>query len=32
MNQWEIFRIQLMEVRKRTIFQAIFGMGMFPEI
>ena len=30
-NQWEISRIQLMEVRKRTIFQAIF-CGIFPEI
>ena len=30
--QWEIFRIQYMEVSKRTIFLAIWIVGIFPEI
>ena len=29
--QWEIFRIQYMEVRKCTIFLAIWIVGIFPE-
>ena len=28
--QWEIFRIQQMELRKRTIFLAIWIVGIFP--
>ena len=32
LGQWEIFRIQLMEVRKRTICLAIWIVGIFPYI
>ena len=30
--QWEILRIQLMEVRKRTIYVWPYFLGIFPEI
>ena len=32
LGTWEIFRIQQMEVRKRTIFLAIWIVGICPEI